>query len=108
MSLQIDEDEEFGKDQVLSRDEGSMSEFFKPWRQRTSSSAEEEEQRNELIKRSHRSVMKIFFMMKVDLVLLGLKQRERASMAEEGSLTVCDTDEKKEIFVALLTNFFSN
>jgi hypothetical protein len=64
VSLQIEEAEEFGKDQELSLEEGSMSEFFKPWRQRTSSSAEEEEQRNELMKRSHKSVMKIFFMIK--------------------------------------------
>lgn len=39
VSLQIDEAEEFGKDQEVSRDEGSVSDFFRPWRQRTSSSA---------------------------------------------------------------------
>lgn len=62
VSLQIDEAEEFGNDQEASRDEGSASEFLRPWRQRTSSSAEEDEQRKEVIKRSHKSVMKIFFM----------------------------------------------
>lgn len=39
MSLQIEEDVEFGKDQEVRREEGSVSEFFRPWRQRTSSSA---------------------------------------------------------------------
>lgn len=47
VSLQIDEAEEFGKDQEVRRDEGSVSEFFRPWRQRTSSSALED--RNEMM-----------------------------------------------------------
>lgn len=63
VSLQIEEAEEFGNDQEVSRDDGSVSEFFRPSRQRTSSSAEEEEHRKELIKRSHKSVMKIFFIL---------------------------------------------
>lgn len=39
VSLQIEEDEELGKDQLLSRPEGSVSEFLRPLRQSTSSSA---------------------------------------------------------------------
>lgn len=56
VSLQIDEAEEFGKDQEVRRDEGSVSEFFRPWRQRTSSSALEDRKEMMMMKRRGKRV----------------------------------------------------
>lgn len=95
VSLQIDEAEEFGKDQEVSRDEGSVSDFFRPWRQRTSSSAKED--RNELMKRSHKRVFigGSVKMMYLSLSLsLGFFFPQRSSMAER-TLIDCVTDEKR-------------